>query len=215
MLNGNGSYGSKTHFSPVRLNPLLHEITVCNSRRVRMPVGIWRELRLHIMIDHVRDQKRMHRPAIAIRINLHSQPVYGVQRLLFRRILLDTPNDSGSAYTLSRHAILSPEKLPAIRSGLSFCTPEVTPLIMPAHLNASSDESTNSPMAVVRARAVLVGRDKTKPPSMHVAAIFHSTRKTTAPVSRIGRGARPSCLVGIPQQTTVILQIGSGCCLWH
>jgi hypothetical protein len=77
---------------------------------------------------------------------------------------------------------------------------------MPAHLNASSDESTNSPMAIVGARAVLVGRDKTKPPSMPVAAIFHSTRKTTAPISRIGRGARPSGLVGIPQQTTVILR---------
>src|SRR5271157_1320556 len=215
MLNGNSSYGSKTHLSPVRLNPLLHEITVRNSRRVRMPVGIWRELRLHIMIDHVRDQKRMHRSAIAIRINLHSQPVYGIERLLFRRILFDGPNDGGPPYAFPRHVILTPQKLPAIRSGLSFCTPEVTPLIMPAHLNASSDESTNSPMAVVRARAVLVGRDKTKPPSMHVAAIFHSTRKTTAPISRIGRGARPSGLVGIPQQTTVILQIGSGCCRWH
>jgi hypothetical protein len=30
------------------------------------------------MIDQVGDQKRMHRLAIAIRVNLHSEPVYGV-----------------------------------------------------------------------------------------------------------------------------------------
>src|SRR5271157_3434862 len=136
MLNGNSSYGSKTHLSPVRLNPLLHEITVRNSRRVRMPVGIWRELRLHIMIDHVRDQKRMHRSAIAIRINLHSQPVYGIERLLFRRILFDGPNDGGPPYAFPRHVILTPQKLPAIRSGLSLCTPEITTLIMSTHIEA-------------------------------------------------------------------------------
>ena len=126
----------KTHFSPVRLNPLLHEIPVRNSRSVRMPVGIWRELRPHIMIDHVRDQKRMHRPAIAIRINLHSQPVYGVQRLLFRRILLEGPNDRGPTHAFSRHIILPPEKLLAIRSRFSFCTPEITPLVAPAHIES-------------------------------------------------------------------------------
>src|ERR1035438_1795036 len=211
MLNCHGSHRTKAHLSPVRLNPLLQVIPVHDSRCVRMPVGIWREFRVHIMIDQVGDQKRMQRLAIAIHVNPHSQTIYRVSRLFFRRILLDTPNDKRFCAHASRYAILSPEKLPAIRSGLSLCTPEVTPLIMPAHLNVSSDESTNSPMAVVRARAVLVGRDKTKPPSMHVAAIVHSTRKTTAPISRIGRGARPSGLVGIPQQTTVILQIGSGC----
>src|SRR5271166_6714347 len=136
MLNSNGSYGSKTHLSPAWLNPLLHEITVRNSRSVRMPVGIWRELRLHIMINHVRDQKRMHRPAIAIRINLHSQPVYGIERLLFRRILFDGPNHGGPPYAFPRHVILTPQKLPAIRSRLSLCTPEITSLIMPAHVES-------------------------------------------------------------------------------
>src|ERR1019366_163679 len=136
MLNGDGSYGSKTHLSPMRLNPLLHEIPVRNSRRVRMPVGIWRELRLHIMIDQVRDQKRMHRLAIAIHVNLHSEPVYGIERLLFRRILLDRPNDSGPPHAFSCLVIFPPEKLPAIRSTFPFCTPEITALIMPAHIES-------------------------------------------------------------------------------
>src|SRR5271166_643111 len=136
MLNCHGSYGSKTHLSPVRLNPLLHEIPVRNSRSVRMPVGIWRELRVHVMIDQVRDQKRMHRPAIAIRINLHSEPVHGIKRLLFCRILLDRPNDSGPPHAFSRLVIFPPEKLPAIRSTLPFCTPEITALIMPAHIES-------------------------------------------------------------------------------
>src|SRR5271157_5817120 len=136
MLNCHGSYRTKTHLSPVWPNPLHHEIPVHDSRSVRMPVGIWRELRLHIMIDQVRDQKRMHRLAIGIRVNLHSEPVYGIERLLFRRIPLDGPDDSGPAYAFSRRVILPPEKLPAIRSGLSLCTPEITSLIMPAHVES-------------------------------------------------------------------------------
>src|SRR5271157_5354972 len=32
MLNGNSSYGSKTHLSPARLNPLLHETVRVTSR---------------------------------------------------------------------------------------------------------------------------------------------------------------------------------------
>jgi hypothetical protein len=77
MLNGNGSHGSKVRLTLVRLNPLLYEIPVHNSRRVRMPVGARRELRLNVMIDQVSDQ-RMHRLAIAIRVNLRSKPIYGI-----------------------------------------------------------------------------------------------------------------------------------------
>ena len=113
MLNGNGSHGSKVRLTPVRLNPLLHEIPVHNSRRVRMPVGIWRELRLNIMIDQVRDQKRMHGLAIAIRINLHSQPVHGIESLFLRWILLDGPDDSGPAYAFSRRRHLPARETPS------------------------------------------------------------------------------------------------------
>ena len=58
-------------------------------RLARVPVGIGRELRLQIMVDQVRDQNRMHGSAIAVRIDLHSQPIHGLESLFLRWILFE------------------------------------------------------------------------------------------------------------------------------
>src|SRR6266852_7820670 len=101
-----------TVLSPPRSYPSFKKFSVNHARCVRMPATLFREFRLHVVIDQVRDKNIVPNLPVRIVIDLHAQTVRSHVSQVSRWILFHRPNDNGATCTFSRLISLSPEKFP-------------------------------------------------------------------------------------------------------
>src|SRR5437016_5162475 len=113
-----------TVLSPPRSYPSFEKFPVNHARCVRMPATLFREFRLEIVIDQVRDKNIAPNLPVRILVELHAQPVCSHVSQFSRWILFYRSNDNGATGTFSRLVSLSPEEFPATWSRLAFTAPQ-------------------------------------------------------------------------------------------